>query len=251
MNWIFQPDFLPEETPSLQRHLNHYKITNTRPRPPWPSSDIYRGSIEWAKMMTGKDFKEYDCTHYYHRNPNTPWLNVEHIFLPWGEIKHQFGVIKRAFSWCDKLFIRPDSGCKEFTGTTIWANPKNIRAELEVIQRFPDNDITDDLLVMVAAGYETLGRECRVLCIKGKPVSWAYYAGEPEEGDEAAIHMLAATLDYYPEDIYTMDVCSLANGQLEYVVELNSFSCSGLYDMDYAKVVGAVENHYSKRVTLQ
>ena len=202
-------------------------------------------------MMTGRDFGEYDCTHYYHRNPNTPWLNLEHIFLPWGEIKHQFGLIRRAFGWCEKLFIRPNSGCKEFTGTTIWATPKSIEAELEVIQRYPENDITDDLLVMVAAGYPVIRRECRVLCIKGEPISWAYYAGKPEEGDEAAIRKLAATLDYYPEDIFTMDVCSLAARHLAYVVELNSFSCSGLYDMDYAKVVEAVEDNYSKRVTTQ
>jgi hypothetical protein len=47
--------------------------------------------------------------------------------------------------------------------------------------------------------------------------------------------------EWEPEKLYTIDVC-LSNNQWK-LLEINSFSCSGIYDCDPNQIAQAIKNH--------
>jgi len=45
-----------------------------------------------------------------------------------------------------------------------------------------------------------------------------------------------AQLSYEPDPVWVLDICQLKNGSLK-IIEVNSFSCSGLYACDMNPIV--------------
>jgi hypothetical protein len=101
---------------------------------------------------------------------------------------------------------------------------------------------------VLVASPRPIAREWRVVVARGQFIAASQYRSEsqidvspgcPREV-RAYVEALLAEVAYRPDPIFMMDVCT--SGDELYLLELNSFSCSGLYQCDPAAVVREVKH---------
>jgi hypothetical protein len=234
MKWVIQDKVFGDETDALLPHLRGEVIVTSTPQP----GDVVRGSVEFVLQSGGRwlTLENYRCSKYY---PKIGVEMVNHgcVWAHWGELKAE-GAPSRFFRRHDKLFIRPDSGAKLFTGTTI--TKKWWRKELEIIENLPWSKVRDDDLVLLAP-FKEIVKEVRGLYFRGSLISHAAYVGV-ETGDESVVMQNVARYvgNWFPDGVYTIDVAFYPDGTPS-ILELNSFVSAGLYGMDMEKVARAVE----------
>jgi hypothetical protein len=216
---------------------------------------IFRGSLESAKkfapfLSSQLCLKHYECSFYYPRTPNL--LNSDCIFLPWSLLSANKELIFKAFPDSMNFFIRPDYGSKEFTGTTIsktWFDK-----DLEIIKSLPGNNIYNDLMVLISSA-KNIKNEYRLLVNDAKEIiDHSIYDNdinfELYHKDIKYIQKeLIDKINFCPDPLFTVDVALLGNTGYKYdyrIVEINSFTCSGLYNMDLDKVINEVERLYQE-----
>lgn len=160
-------------------------------------------------------------------------LNDDFHMLPFGE------VLRRPPPDRD-VFIRPDRVTKSFTGFT--ATPDRYSYEvgcLETVSR-----VSRDEIVIIASA-KPIELECRYVIADGTVVAGSTYSWEEGATHTAntdprcdAVAKEMARRDWQPDTVYTCDV-ALSDGRAR-IVELNSFSCAGLYACDTVAVAEAV-----------
>lgn len=167
------------------------------------------------------------------------FLNADGVFTTWEQFK------QRKDFWYDlvqgdRIFVRPNSGFKTFTGLVIpkhdWEHELNAMDQL--------TSVMPETLIVVAKPKELLG-EFRFVVADGKVLTGSEYRWDnkldiridyPIECYELAKQV--AEHDWQPDFAYTCDVALTPNGAK--VVELNSFCCAGLYACDLEKVVSGI-----------
>ena len=169
-------------------------------------------------------------------------LNSDFVILPFGELRRRGA---RLFpSGC---FVRPNSGTKAFTGMVVSAvdfdHEMNALASLHHVT-------TEELLVVSKP--KQIVRETRFVIVSGKVVAGSTYGwnGNADIGFEIdpesrSLAETVAARDWQPDRAYTCDVAlvrsqSDSRSLVARMVELNSFSCAGLYASDPLAVVQAV-----------
>ncbi len=138
------------------------------------------------------------------------------------------------------IFVRPDSGDKPFTGQLVDLQDFD-RWYAKVKERNGQ-----DLLVLISTPKNIRG-EWRFLVTNQKEIiSYSTYQYQKQRtlipsAPEGATDLVKRILknDWHPEPVYTIDICEGEDGQY-YLLEINSFSSSGLYAMDKEKVVRRV-----------
>jgi hypothetical protein len=162
-------------------------------------------------------------------------------------LKRRKDELYRLFGVDNCLFIRPDSGFKTFTGRVV--SYEEFDTDYEWMTEFSDRDA-----LAVISSPKPIGAEFRFVICKNAIVTGCYYKVNSELRPEPfskfnwkkqVVDLLfhnawkfaeeVAKVDWEPEPIYVMDVCS-TNNECK-ILELNSFSCSGLYWCDLKKVV--------------
>jgi hypothetical protein len=237
IRWVIQERIFGEETAELVKHIANYSLRgNDRPTANEPMADIYRGSIEFIEMFGSPwlTLDNYRCSKYYAWVPNL--LNVHCMWMPWWKLASSMELIEREFPG-QGVFIRPDVGRKLFTGTTL--SYRWWQKELEIIRELPGNTITDDAIVLIAAKRTDLRTEYRLVMHQTKILGHSVYAGEAEPSDWERIEQLVNRNSYFPDLLYTLDVAFTTTDI--YVLELNSFVSSGLYEMNFQQLVPQVE----------
>jgi hypothetical protein len=138
------------------------------------------------------------------------------------------------------VFVRPDKVTKSFTGFRIPADA--FEFEIGCLDRVAR--VGADELVVIA-NVKPIDLECRYVIADGKVVAKSTYGWDesfvPSTRTDArcdAVALEVARRDWQPDTVYTCDV-ALTEGRGR-VVELNSFSCSGLYACDTDAVAKAV-----------
>lgn len=170
-------------------------------------------------------------------------LNQEYVMLPYGELD------RRRVELCDLwghlrpkdsyLFVRPDDGSKSFTGQCV--SDRDFKDG-----KGPFDHLVRPETMIIAASPLTIMEEYRFVIAKGKVVTgskykfcdkieFAPFSEIPAEAVKKANQI--ATEGWSPDPIYCMDICFWRHEH--YLLEVNSFSCSGLYQCDMAKVVSA------------
>jgi len=136
----------------------------------------------------------------------------------------------------DKLFIRPDSGIKPFAGEVI------TRAEFKDRIEFLSS-LTDDKVYV--SSYKPIDREWRFFARKNKIITGSLYMVNyniisDSNYDQEAYDLacIIANIGYHPDPIYSIDICK-SNG-LYYLIEINSFSCAGIYNCNIDKLIKEV-----------
>lgn len=260
-HWIIQDKIFGDETNKLVEALKKANISYTITNKPTLVYSLgftfFRGSVEFIEGCKSKirkylnwDVENFSCSKYYYLfGAHCLLLNYDAVWMPWGYFKLHGDLLFDRFN-CDKLFIRPDSGRKIFTGTTI--GKKWFFKEVEIIEGLPSTSKLNDGTMILVAKAKNIEKEARFLLGPTGVISSSWYNGEGTqiEMDIMAQYALEA---YYPHQFghfMTVDMCYLQGDIMPNIVEVNSFESAGLYDMDYSKIVGAIQE-YEKQELLR
>lgn len=176
----------------------------------------------------------------YMSNIPLEWmLNSDGVMTTWAQFKQRKDFWFNIFPG-ERVFVRPNSGFKVFTGTTVSLE----EWDYDILGLDKCTGVMGDTPMMVAPCQEIKG-EFRFVIAEGKVIAGSEYRWDnildirrdwPEECWELAQRV--ADLEWQVDIAYVCDVALTPNGAK--VVELNSFSCAGLYACDLDLVVEGV-----------
>ena len=225
--------------------------------------------IFYGSLNLGKKFKKMsyipgvylnnvalECKSYY---PvfGDELLHSNYIMMPFGDLIRRKEFIFNHFG--DRIFIRPNSGYKEFTGNVLDKN--NFEYGIELASFY---DVSPDLLVIVSDAKD-IQKEWRFVIVNQEVVSGSLYRDWTDGGeniergcttkdlvllhsksvkeycsDEKAFEYAKKVAKLYNPDVaWTLDVTLTESGEYK-TIEIGCFSCAGLYGNDLDKVVKAV-----------
>lgn len=248
--WIIQEKIFGDETDKLIKALWSndvpYTVLKTNESIHFRKGDIVRGSIDFVQNMelfnnltvdilNLKNYTYSKYTEYF----GELMLNDDFIIMPWWALYTQFPLIFDAFPNSQRFFIRPDSGKKLFTGTTL--TKKWFLKELNIIESLPNSSVNSSDLVIISTAKEIYA-EYRCLMYKNKVIAYSQYEGESSLLDTEIIKYCTGAIAFYPDSLYTIDIGITSCGPK--IIELNSFYSAGLYDMDFDKVVKFIKEMY-------
>lgn len=271
--WLIEKDLHETEKSHIDilKKLNiHYKLVDGskfdfNPDTLFNIDDcvIFYGSLQYGKKVRQSNLvpglywneKNMLCSNYYSYYENE-LLHSDYIMLPYGEISRKRDFLFKIFG--DTLFIRPDSGNKQFTGNLL--NKDNFDYVLDIINIY---NIDNDLMCLISPAKNIL-KEWRFVIVNGEVISGSLYrdwtnGGELTENDTKDIVLLKSKSKYelvdensdvfkycqkvsklYDADkAYTIDITLTDNNEYK-VIEIGSFSCAGLYSNDLEKIIKSV-----------
>jgi hypothetical protein len=167
-------------------------------------------------------------------------LNRQYIMLPFGELERCRDFLFETVGRDDRVFIRPDSPLKLFTGQV--ATRHTFAADLEFMgfYEFPANS-----LVLVSSP-KTILKEWRFVVASGNVVTGCQYKSDgkldcqPEYDDNAFdLAKSIAAIDYEPDPVWVMDICKTPDNSY-HLLEIGGFSFADLYACNMPAVVAAV-----------
>ncbi len=201
---------------------------------------IFFGSINMANWCRKKtkwlgvwlDQKEFECSSYYCRFGEY-LINSDYLFMPLSEFLRRSTEFFDHFG--DEIFIRPNSGNKTFTGNILTRS--GISYEIKSLTRVP----LDDQMVILSSKKE-IGQEYRLFVFDDKIVAGSQYH---ENGCLLTLPEVPPHIMDYAQDVvktaifgnYTLDIGVV--GDRIGVVEINSVTCSGMYDCNIGAIVDA------------
>mgnify|MGYP005850169065 CR=1 FL=1 len=183
-----------------------------------------------------------NLNHYMTIYPQEWFFNSDCVFLPWGLISSQKEKLRNLFG--ERVFIRPNSGYKNFTGFDL--NLKDFEEESSA--RKQTETIFPEELCLISSSKEILGEYRIVICEK-EPITGSQYRWDDILDVRLDVHTecwdfakKVANYDEYDQlDVcYVLDVFLTHQGPL--IGEFNSFASSGLYNCDRSIVVEKVSN---------
>lgn len=198
------------------------------------------------------------CSNYYTKIPREMLLNADGFFMPWKLIKDSPERMRRMIYGdtgrnglgqpAYDLFVRPDSGVKTFAGTVLPENDWD--HEVNAVEKL--SSVSDSTLCYVARTHD-IQAEYRFVIVNRQVISGSQYRRNgklnicKDIADPQAFYLAQefALKHWQPDVAYTCDVAivpsyGVTRDVKAKIVELNSFSCAGLYHCDYAEVFNAV-----------
>jgi hypothetical protein len=174
-----------------------------------------------------------DCNAYY-AHFGKFLLNQNYAIMPGVEAIRQREWLFSVFGVYEEVFIRPTGCHKLFVGRRV---KNDSFASALAPARY------DPMTPVVIAAPRPIGREWRLIACGDRVIGASQYAvegrraialGSPDDVHEFVIAMLSE-VHWRPDPIFMLDICE-SGGRL-WLVELNSFSSSWLYQCDMASVV--------------
>jgi len=210
---------------------------------------IVLGSINLVKQIQKEkpwvpgsfaNFPNFDClTYYAHFGPYL--LNHDYHIMPLREVSRRYEDLYEKYG---RMFIRPCSGTKNFTGQILIPDS---------VCRYEDQYGKPELPVIISSAKE-IRQEYRMFCSGNKFIAGSMYYNDQGQyhtealkttiqnlvdgkfgnDDHHAINAISYTenilkeVKWKPDNIFCMDIAIDALGH-PYLLEINSFSCSGWY----------------------
>lgn len=179
------------------------------------------------------NFDNFLCCNYYPHYYKY-LFNKDHCYVTAGTIvDQQFDLVKQ-FGKDTKIFIRPNSGKKLFTG--------GVFDILDLEKEFEELNLEPETLLIVSSPKE-MEWEGRFYCKDDKIITYSTYQLQGNmtkilSVPEGATKMAQEIIDFFPfsERFFTFDLCSpdLKNF---YLLEFNGFFSAGLYSCDKKKII--------------
>jgi hypothetical protein len=225
---------------------------------------VFYGSLNFGRKLKKLPWvpgvylneKAFECTSYY---PNLKGMLLHHHdywMMPYGDLaEHKTRIFKH---FGDKVFIRPNSGMKQFVGMICHEDDF-----YECVKLAGSYDVEPDLLTLLSRVYP-IEKEWRFIIVDSEPVSGSLYRdwSSPEkispgtvtrdyvlmnshslwegcDDKQALMTAYEAAKRYNPDRCWTMDISKTEFGTYD-VLEIGCFSGAGLYGNDLSKVVDAV-----------
>jgi hypothetical protein len=178
-----------------------------------------------------------DCTHYFPHFIDC-LLNSDHELVSVQELVQRADLLFRSFGVDHRIFIRPDSSGKPFTGRLFTAAEVNS-------QMFLSLGIPRNAMVIVSRP-KAIRFEWRFIVADRKVIAASMYkdAGNlrlsPEVSSEAlGFASVVAARQFQPDRVWVLDTCETADGEMK-VVEINGLSSSSWYCCSVKDIVAAV-----------
>lgn len=180
------------------------------------------------------DFDKYRCSAYYYYLKEY-LLNDCYQIISWRKID--------MIANMGQIFIRPDSGRKLFTG--VVTNYDDLRSDIG----FSICGLEPETKVLIAP-YKRIEKEWRFFVSENNVITGSLYHVNGEHIEKAEYdneaYELALKISnlYIPDKVWSVDICKTYDvyGGEYRVLELNSFSCSGLYMSDVRKLVKYIDD---------
>jgi hypothetical protein len=132
------------------------------------SLNLGRKILKQTNFIPGVYLKEnpFECTSYYPVYGDE-LLHKSYIMMPYGDLIRRKSELFNLYG--DKLFIRPNSGFKEFTGNIL--NKQNFEKAVELAGFY---DVEPDLLVLVS-DVTNIKKEWRFVIVNNEVISGSLY----------------------------------------------------------------------------
>jgi hypothetical protein len=268
VGWLFDADMFDgyrDELVATIRRLGHDVRLIRAPQPPYRWDDIgcsYRETFaEDACVVAHGDIdlvtriardrrwtpgafatvENYFCSSYYCHLGDF-LLNRDYVMLPYGELRRQ-----REFLWSTigsdgKVFVRPDSPLKLFTGQVVARDTFERDMEFMGFYDFPTSSL------VLASAPRHISKEWRFVVADKKVVAGCQYKTndkmELKPGYSPEAYALVAEIaaqDYEPDPVWIIDICQ-SDGGAHHLLEIGGFSFADLYLCDKAAIVESLSN---------
>ena len=166
-------------------------------------------------------------------------LNGRYTILPGVEAIRQQDFLYEVFGESGEVFVRPNTVEKLFVGQCV--KQDEFATAIAPVRYNPTE-------MVVVAAKQPIRREWRLVVAESRLIAASQYFanGElavmpecPDEVQAFAAEMLRE-VSWRPDPIFMLDICE-AQGRL-FLLEINSFSCSGLYACDLDAIVEAASH---------
>lgn len=172
----------------------------------------------------------FKCSYYYPYFGS--WLlNQRYMMFPFGDLLDKRDFIFDTLGKDDCVFLRPDSGFKNFTGRVIE------RKDWDRYVSYLDNSNVDSDTIVLASSPISIDREWRLIVVDGKIVTGSQYRNNlgPKFADATPIIFNYAQLavdmaihkGFKTDRVWCIDICETTRAF--HVLEIGCFSCAGLY----------------------
>lgn len=207
---------------------------------------VVYGSVQFTNKVS-KQKGRYFTPGVYNREKNLSFasyaahhgdilFNDDFYVLPYGEF------VRRSKQKFEKsVFIRPVSVMKSFTGFVI--KPEDLKHELNSLEKLLH--VNEDELIVVASEKKIMS-EYRFFIVDNEVITGSQYSWDNILDVRLDVHPKAletaniiAKRQWQPDTVYVCDVAINEDGEGR-LLEMNAFSCSGLYAADTEKIVKAV-----------
>ncbi len=217
---------------------------------------ILHGSIQFNNQITSNPYftTRFTPGSYFNKETKTfstfathlgnYILNDDYYLLPYGEF------LRRGLKKDTAVFIKPNSGMKEFTGKVI--TYENFDHETSSMRQI--ENVSHESLVVIASPKE-IEAEFRYFIVDGKVVAKSQYRWDKLDVRSDTMPVcdeLAETIakhSWQADYTYVCDIAYRGAVQAPKVIELNAFSSSGLYAADTNSIAKAVSDMAWKEFT--
>ena len=183
--------------------------------------------------------ENFECSTYYLRFGER-LLNPRHIMLPFAELEHRLDFLLGEIGEDGRIFVRPDSPLKLFTGQIVHSDTR--ADDLEVLGFY---DFPRESKVVVSAPRQ-ITEESRFLVVDRRVVAGSTYKIDGEEcripdydQEAVALAQEVASSDWQPDPVWVIDVCRTVDGSV-HLLEIGAFSFADLYACDKSVVAREV-----------
>lgn len=269
VKWLIEENtFSQDITPIVEEIRSQGMIAETTCYNPFKSGEysqfedddcvIVLGSINLVRQIKRvkpwipgyfANFDDFDCLTYYSYFGEYLWNNPYYI-MPLAEVKRRYHDLILVYK---RLFFRPCSGAKEFTGQIL---------DYDNLVKYQEQYGKPSLPVVVAPA-KNIKSEFRIFCAGNKILAGSMYYDSQGQYNTAPIkfstqdiakfnyvdnyksnnfsldekHSIRAILyaqellekvSWRPDKIFAMDIGLCSEGKPN-LIEINSFSCSGWY----------------------
>lgn len=178
-----------------------------------------------------------DCSQYYPHLDDC-LLNGDYKLLSLEEVANEAESLIKSLGIENRLFMRPSSGGKAFTGRLF------TQAELQP-HALRSSGLSMKTLVVISRPKPIL-REWRFVVVDRNVVAGSLYRelGELHQSPDVPAEALdfalqVASREFQPDRVWVLDTCETPDGEMK-VVEINGFSSSNWYSCDLQAIVKAV-----------
>ncbi len=257
VTWVLEPDIFPETHEPIRKAIRdqgHGLIdwsdtwwADGIPSRVPHSSVVFHGSLGNAARIANElrwnpgsfcTVKSFNCSSWY--ESARPWLvHTDWIICAANDLVTNAHKIAERLGAIDRLFVRPDSPLKPFSGRVVDI------ATLTLAKLDHGFHYDDDTIPVVVAPIQQIGNEWRFVIVNRSVIAGSAYDPQTRKQliaqlDTAAAEFAStvATSIPNPEIVYILDVCE-CNGQLR-LLELNPFGGADLYACDATAIVDTV-----------
>ncbi len=272
VNWLLQENIFQEELepliaaiknegcnleyiryqPFSSPSIKHGSIYQTRYDWPFDEKDcvVFYGSINMTSYIqkyknyipgTIASFANFDCLGYYKYFAQY-LTNNDYIVMPLSEALRNKDFIFDNYSKGDRVFVRPNCSKKPFTGCVLSYQDFELK-NYELGYRYHNNE---HLLVLISSPKNIIN-EYRLFVGETDILGSTSYSidGIINHGEVVPDKVISFTqnvlneVDWRPDPVFVVDI-GVEDTERVSILELNSFSCSGIYACDPTPIVRRV-----------